>query len=150
MDPPIKVLSISQTEQNETWNSIVPFTNVPFDEKHTLVTEIILIHISNLITDTLSEFSGYLARGQSAPTEIGGTSTIVVFGSPGAQGLNNSYPVVIPFNDGAGNGLLVPENALFLYGVTGAGIVKIYYKMRLVENEDLLMYFANYRKGVNS
>ena len=117
----------------------LPFNNVPYSKTQTLVPEIIRVTFYNALGGTVYIS---LARGQTAPISADDAQVIMETGASNAQ-INQ-----MDFHDGAGNGLLVPENHLyFSSGQGSAGQVwRIYYKYRIVDNEDLYIYYYNYNK----
>lgn len=130
-NPPIKIA------RSPLVTSAFPFENTPAGITHTWVTEIIRIHVE---CNNAGGGSLIINRGQSAAVEANDPSVIL-----NAQfSANNTLDM--EFTDGAGNGLLVPESSLFAT-IGSSTFAKIFYKMRLVENEDLFMYFANFNKA---
>lgn len=132
LNPAIKVATIPLT------TSAMPFQNTPASPTTTWVTEIIRIQA---VSNNAGSAALVINRGQSAYINLNDPS-VIFYSSVSAQST-----VQQDYHDGAGNGLLVPEETLFVTINSSYNYAKIYYKMREVENEDLFMFYANYNKA---
>ena len=134
---------ISYTIPANTTTIAVPFENLPYSKTQSLVTEIIRISIFNNTSD-VANVNLTCSRGQTAALNNADPAILTQFTiSTGIYEVN--------FSDAAGNGLLVPEQHLFLKAGTQSAQLgftfRIYYKLRIVDNEELFVYYYNYNKA---
>lgn len=115
----------------------IPFSNTYADANHTWVTEIMWVNFIGVG----SASTVFLGRGEVSETVAG-----VQQSGPLLLALVTVATNVLQqvrFDDGLGNGLIVPENQLNLTSGANESLVHIYYKMRKIRNKDLFIYMAN-------
>lgn len=120
-----------------------PFNNIPAGKTHTFVPEIFKV----IIVGAAGGDSAHLYRGEKY--EYGGSNFTATpnticflqypFPSSGTTGITYQFD----FQDGAGNGLLIPENSITLAGQGTSISAQILYKMKKVPNKDLFIYLAD-------
>lgn len=129
------------TGSNNT--TVIPFNNVIAGKSFVYVTEIIRIVVHGQAGGG-SALQLYRGEIESSPSNAQ-NSNLICFYDTGNVANANTYLLTQQFDyhDGAGNGLIVPENALSAVSSTESIIYWIYYKMRKLRNEDLFVLMYN-------
>jgi hypothetical protein len=99
------------------------------------VTEVLRVHFT--ATGTAAWM---ITRGEVSSQDRGDPRQVT------ACELGGQGTLSLDFGDGLGNGLVVPENALTFGYVGGAAVTvsfRIYYHMKIVENDELYSYMVN-------
>lgn len=128
----------------------MPFSNISAGGKFTYVTEIFQVDMYGQGNEDETSINEQITLYRSNPADTFANSALLnslLCSITPSQSTDTGTSTFTQFyfNDGNGNGLIVPENTLWVLMTDPSGNfqVNVYYKMRKLPNKDLFTYMIN-------